>query len=353
MTMALRLRSSRSTRERGEPSLFAEKEQFPANMQSGPEFSDRDFDSVPVPMAVAVWPIAVEVVDGEYMRHLTALLPDGSSEDLFVPLFSRRLHADSETTVPGLYLSDAHLSSCLWKSEQQWKVIKLGAIEAAKDEFSCEEVGITFGDRNPLCKWRDGDMTYFVDSSTLLEHVVSVDEPLFRLLLSPFRDCWVQANWTSDRVVLCFFHPDGFNLRSNAIRQRGSKRILHADLACMAHWMASSRNRLEIERCAESIRQGGPLHVPNNSTAIMASISGYSRGNSFLVRSLAPLGSTPIWPTPWSEVIVIDRCSGRGYVVKIEGQTSRGEGTLRPPRQSASPLTAEYAEQLISGFDVV
>ena len=206
---------------------------------------------------------------------------------------------------------------------------------------------------NPLLQWTHDRITYVVDSVTVLEAMIADDEPMFRLLLSPFRDIAVQARRVGDEAVI--FCPDATALtpRGEAFRKVHPVRCDSVEDALrIAYWLGATANVAELSLCVESIRRKAPLRLPVASWAISAGLGGYERGSRFIVASIRRIENSASCPSDLVSLTILDQRAGRGRVYPVRPHAIRSDRTLRPLgyRSRVEKLGAEETEVRIKAF---
>lgn len=235
--------------------------------------------------------------------------------------------------------------------QHHWSVIHLNDLIPANDDPFLHSLGASVSLRNPYFKWTNDGTTYFIDTVSLLELVVAQDEPLFRLLMSPFSDEAVQVKAKDDEVVIFYANDTALTSRGCAFRRVGSPNWDSFETAvCIAYWLAARDRRLELSACADSLRTGAAPRIPRVHISIMAGVRGYERDANVLVRSIRPLESTPLWPCEWKVVTVLNRRGSRGRVMTVPPFQRRPEGTVRQGRASVQKLGAAEVSAMIRLF---
>lgn len=250
---------------------------------------------------VACWPDKVEVVGGHYAKRVTTVAQSGSSSSLRVPLFNRHRLSVAEPLIPSLYLSDAYKASHTVIDAHRWSVFRLAELRPAADDLFLQSLHMPISAWNPYWKWSCDGTTFYIDSASVLELVVAHDEPIFRLLMSPFRDLAVQVKQNADEAAIYYVNDNALTPRGGSFRRLGAPNWRSLDDAtCIAFWLLSEPRRRELSLCANSIRVGGKLHIPRVEIAVMTSVHGYGQGSNLLVRSIQAIESTPPWPYSWT-----------------------------------------------------
>lgn len=301
---------------------------------------------------VACWPDKVEVVGGHYAKRVTTVAQSGSSSSLWVPLFNRHRLSVAEPLIPSLYFSQAYKASHTVIDAHRWSVFSLAELRPAADDLFLQSLGMPISAWNPYWKWSCDGTTFFIDTASVLELVVAQDEPIFRLLMSPFRDMAVQVKQNAEEAAVCYVNDNALTPRGGSFRKVGAPnwRSLE-DATCIAFWLLSEPRRAELSLCADSIRVGGTLKIPRADISVMASVHGYERGSNLLVKSIQAIESTPTWPCSWSTVTVLNKRLHAGRVASVPPLQRRLEGTFRQGRASVRHLDLVETKRKLQEFE--
>jgi hypothetical protein len=336
------------------PSSF---DQLSARDFSHADFADKDghaahstahASGLPLmPDEIASWPDGVDVIADRYAKRIKTASRSGLHGTVWTPLFNRRRFLATEPLIPSTYLSAENIATHGMTEQHRWSVIHLHELIAANHDPFLHSLGVPVSSRNPYLKWKNDGTTYFIDTVSLLELVVAQDEPLFRLLMSPFRDGAVQIKTRGEEVVI-------FCVNDNALTTRGrshSKPVWDFEtVACIAYWLCASDRRLELSECADSLRRGAAPHIPRVQSSVMADVHGYERDSNLLVRSIQPLESTPLWPCEWKVITVLNRRENGGRVMTVPPFHRRPEGTVQQGRASFQNLGSAEVSAMIRLF---
>ena len=300
---------------------------------------------------IACWPDGVDVLSDRYAKRTKTTFRSGLHGMVWTPLFNRPRLFAAEPLIPSTYLSGANVAAHGMTEQHRWSVIHLNDLTPADDDPFLHSLGAPVSVRNPYLKWTNDGTTYFVDTVSLLELVVAQDEPLFRLLMSPFRDEAVQVKTKGDEIVIFCANDTALTSRGGAFRRVGSPNWDSFETAaCIAYWLVAPDRRLELSACADSLRSGAAPHSPRVHSSIMAGVRGYERDSNLLVRSIQPLESTPLWPCEWKVMTVLNRRGNRGRVMTVPPFQRRPEGTVRQGRASVQKLGAAEVSAMIRRF---
>lgn len=301
---------------------------------------------------IACWPDKVEVVGGHYAKRVTAVAQSGSFSSLWVPLFNRRRLSVAEPLIPSLYLSEVYKASHAVMDAHRWAVFQLAELRPAADDLFLQSLGMPISAWNPYWKWSCDGTTFFIDTASVLELVVAQDEPIFRLLMSPFRDMAVQVKQSAEEAAICYVNDNALTPRGGSFRRVGAPnwRSLE-DATCIAFWLLSEPRRAELSKCADSIRVGGALRIPRAEISVMASVHGYERGSNLLVRSIQAIESTPPWPCTWTTVAILNKRQDEGRVASVPPLQRRPEGTFRQGRASVRQLDLAETKRKLQEFE--
>jgi hypothetical protein len=297
---------------------------------------------------IACWPDGVDVISDRYAKRIMTASRSGLRGTVWTPLFNRRRFLATEPLIPSTYFSCEHMATHCMTEQHRWSVIHLNDLISADHDPFLHSLGVPVSARNPYLKWRNDGTTYFIDTVSLLELVVAQDEPLFRLLMSPFKDGTVQVKTSGEEVVILCTNDTAFTSRGGANRK--SIWDSFETVACIAYWLAASDRRLELLECADSLRRGAAPHIPCVQSSIMAGVRGYERDSNFLVRSIQPLESTPLWPCEWKVMTILNRRENRGRVMTVPPFQRRPEGTVRQGCASFQKLGSAEVSSMIRLF---
>jgi hypothetical protein len=301
---------------------------------------------------IACWPDKVEVVGGHYAKRVTTVAQSGSFSSLRVPLFNRRRLSVAEPLIPSLYLSEVYKASHALADAHRWSVFQLAELIPAVNDKFLQSLDMPMSAQNPYWTWSCDGTTFFIDTASVLELVVAQDEPIFRLLMSPFRDMAVQAKQSAEEAAICYVNDNALTPRGGSFRKVGAPnwRSLE-DATCIAFWLLSEPRRAELSLCANSIRMGGTLRIPRADISVMASVHGYERGSNLLVKSVQAIESTPTWPCSWSTVTVLNKRLHAGRVASVPPLLRRPEGTFRQGRASVRQLDLVETKRKLQEFE--
>lgn len=301
---------------------------------------------------IACWPDKVEVVGGHYAKRVTTVAQSASSSSLWVPLFNRRRLSVAEPLIPSLYLSEVYKASHAVADAHRWSVFQLAELSPAVDDEFLQSLGMPMSPQNPYWKWSCDGATFFIDTASVLELVVAQDEPIFRLLMSPFRDMAVQVKQSAEEAAIYYLNDNALTQRGGSFRRVGAPNWRSLDDArCIAFWLLSEPRRRELSLCADSIRLGGKLHIPRVEISVMTSVHGYERGSNLLVRSIQPIESTPLWPISWTTLTILTKREGKGRVARIPPLQRRPEGTFRQGKAAVRQLDCIETKRIAHAFE--
>jgi hypothetical protein len=302
---------------------------------------------------VATWPIAIEAAGDRYAKRVRTLDDDGQQGTMLLPMFNRLDFLESNALIPSLYMSPGKAASHDLRASHRWSILDFAKLCPADDDPLFAELGLRQSASNPLLQWTHDRITYVVDSVAVLEAMIANDEPMFRLLLSPFRDIAVQVRRVGDEAAIYF--PDAM-----ALRPRGEAfRKVHPtrydsieDALCLAYWLGSTTNVADLSFCVESIRRKAPLRLPLAPWAISVGLRGYERGSKVLVASIRRIENSASCPSDLVSLTVLDQRAGRGRVYPLRPHALRPDGTLRRLTYSSpvEKLGAEETEVRVRAF---
>lgn len=302
---------------------------------------------------LATWPIAIETAGDRYAKRVRTLDDEGRYGTMLLPIFNRLDFVESNALIPSLYLSPGKAASHDLRESHRWSILDFAKLCPADDDPLFAELGLGQSASNPLLRWTHDRITYVVDSVTVLEAMIADDEPMFRLLLSPFRDIAVQARRVGDEAVI--YCPDATALtpRGEAFRKVHPMRCDSVEDALrLAYWLGATANVAELSFCVESIQRKAPLRLPVASWAISAGLRGYERGSKFLVASIRRIENSASCPSDLVSLTVLDQRAGRGRVYPVRPHAIRPDRTLRllRYRSGVEKLGAEETEVRIKAF---
>jgi hypothetical protein len=298
---------------------------------------------------VACWREGIDVISGHYATRIRAIATTGSSSTLWTPLFNRKLLSSAETLISALYFSDTYVSDNCLSVGQHWAVFRVSDLQPAINHPFLQSLGTPLSARNPYWMWIDHGTRFFIDTISILELIIAQDEPLFRLLMSPFRDLAAQAaRFGEHEAVICYLDKSALAQRGERFRAITPPRWRSVDIAtCIVHWLLSDSRRRELQSCAESVRTGTSLYVPRTDVAVMTSVNGYEHGSNMLVRTIRPLESTPLWPCSWKSVAIVDKPEVMGQAAVFSPIQRRTEGTFRQGPATVRKLDRTEVERVL------
>jgi hypothetical protein len=231
------------------------------------------------------WPASIEIVEGRYAKRLITNR-FGNQNHYLVPLFYRRgLNPSSEllctNTIPTDLLNQHAMRPALFELD-----LEVSEIHVVKNSDLLDQLSLIPRSRNQIYSWKSGQTTFLADATTLIEALIASDEPLFRLLLSPFRGAVVEIRTLPGQLVIFLRTLDCAMPRRFKSPPSDLQQKLRAAGKCLLHWLTSSEHSTQLSLCAASILAQQPLHVPTFQARVSAEIVGYRLGNEVLVRQL-------------------------------------------------------------------
>lgn len=300
---------------------------------------------------IAFWPDGVDVFHDRYAKRVVTISKSKRTSILWVPLFNRPGLLAYHALSPAIYLSDASVSAHGLRQGHRSSLLDLNGLVVASNDPFLRAIGVPVSDRNPYLKWKRKGTTFYIDTVSMLELVVARDEPLFRLLLSPFRDAGVRVHATGNLLSILWADDRVLASRGGDSRSIGLSKCYSFEMAtCIAYWLGSPDGRSELSLCADSLRRGTTPHLPRIENSIMASVHGYERGKNFLVNAIQPLALTPQWPCNWGAITVLNRREGKGRVMAVPKAWRQKNGTLWRRAAKFRNLDSIEAEGMIRSF---
>jgi len=277
-----------------------------------------------VPLAadeIAFWPTNLTIRDGAYVKELTVESLDGRQSRLILPLFNRQGLRTSAALTPNVYRASAARSRSSVRVAFRAE-IDLGQLTRVQE-----------GDRARVPMYecdtgkRIGKHRLRIDAITLLEALIAKDEPMFRLLLSPFRELNVMHRRIDGMACVAVLDAAAFEPRTGTTLPSTTFSLV----SCLAYWFGEPGRLSELATCARSILGTGPLHVPKCAGVTPVNVSGYQVDGLVQIQRIAPAQLAGFWPISPRCLVMIDlqKEAGRRFDVLSRKAAS--------PRARAAP----------------
>lgn len=294
-----------------------------------------------VPLAadeIAFWPTDLRIQEGLYVKELTTLNLDGRQTRMLLPLFNRHGLRTSERLTPNIYRAPVARSV---RSKQVTfnATIDLGELTLVQSETLSSSVPSDpfVSTRVPLYQCsprrRAESRRLRFEAITLLEALIAKDEPVFRLLLSPFRELHVMHRCSDEVSCIGLFDSSAFASRA-AISTVSTTSFSLA--TCLAHWLGEPGMLSELSACAQSILGVGPLYVPKRAVTTLVKISGFELGGVVQVQRMTPYRAGGFWPIARRQLAIIDvvKKTGRRFDIVWNEKAGPMLGRLAPGTSS-------------------
>lgn len=231
------------------------------------------------------WPTSIEVVNGRYAKRLiTSGVPEGS--EFLVPLFYRRSLSPSSPLYCTTNLPDKLVSSLGLKIENYEISLNVSAIQPLLQSDLIDRIGLIPQSTNGIYSHSFTPYNFLVDSATLIETLIAPDEPLLRLLLSPFRSSTVRVKNSDERITVALKDLYSIAPRPPSQMNINNARNIFSAAQCLASWLTSPERMMQLAMTADSIIDKRSLHVPTYRAQAKACIEGYRLGHEVLVRRI-------------------------------------------------------------------
>jgi hypothetical protein len=264
-----------------------------------------------IPLAadeIAFWPTDLRVQEGLYVKELTTLNLDGRQTRMLLPLFNRHGLRTSARLTPNIFRARVARSARPRQVEFN-ATIDLGELTLVQPEALSSSVPsdpsastrVPHYECSPRRRAERRRLRF--DAVTLLEALIAKDEPVFRLLLSPFRELHVMHRCSDEVSCVGLVDPSAF--ASRAVISRVSTTSFSL-ATCLAHWLGEPGMLSELSACARSILGVGPLYVPRCAVTALVNISGFEIGGVVHVQRITPFRAGAFWPTARRQLAIID-----------------------------------------------
>jgi hypothetical protein len=292
---------------------------------------------VPAAKDIAVWPSDLKVLEGDYVKELTIQHAAGRHGRVLLPLFNRRQPHGPDALTPNIYGTlgarpgTAHqVTTSAMIDLSKLTLVGQGPRPSASPPGPEVSARVPLYECGMLYRRMDRRRLRF-DAVTLLEHLIAIQESLFRLLLSPFRELNVMHRRVGEASCLALF-----GAAATARRGRGStsRTTTFSVATCLSHWLNEPGRLSELNACARSILGTGALYVPRYEVTTRVIISGIQVGDVIRVQKMTPLRAGSFWPvTRWPLVVIdVTRVSGQLF----SGASQEKAGTNAAPGQGES-----------------
>jgi hypothetical protein len=168
------------------------------------------------------------------------------------------------------------------------------------------------------------------DAVTLLEALIATDEPMFRLLLSPFRELNVMQRQVNGVACVAVTDASAFEPRDGLSK---ASTTTFSVASCLAYWFGEVGMLSELAACARSILGAGPLYVPKGGGITPVKIRGYQLDGFVQVQRMTPARASSFWPLTSRHLVIIDiqKETGRRFdALSRETTASRRARTVPP-----------------------
>jgi len=266
--------------------------------------------------AVTCWPLGIEVVGDRYAKRMRLVDDGGNAASVLLPLYDREYLLPHRPLNQSLSVSSRRSATHGLESVRLDVVLDPKTLVPIETDPLLEELQMCAAEGERFYAWAAGGTTYFLDSVTLLEARVARDEPMFRLLLSPFREMAAQVRLDSGGSRILLSNVAAFRPRRKTSHWRLAR--YQAEFAlCLTHWLACPQNLSQLEDCADSIRRKRSLHIPAFRRPLRAWISGYQRGAKCLVSGIHFRHEMFLWPCNTRHFTVLDQRAGTGESIEL------------------------------------
>ncbi len=265
---------------------------------------------------VTAWPLGIEVVGDRYAKRMRIVADGENAVSVLLPLYDRAYLLPHQPLNQSLSVSSRRLASHGLDEVSLDVVLDPKALVAIEADPLLDELKLCVTEGRHFYAWTAKGTTYFVDSVTLLEARVARDEPMFRLLLSPFREVAAQVRFDSDGSKILLPNVAAFRPRRKTSHWRLDRYRTEFAL-CLTHWLAYPTNLSQLEKCADSIRRKGSLHIPTFRRPLQAWISGYQRGAKCVVSRIHFPHEMFLWRCNTRHFTLLNQRAGTGERIEL------------------------------------
>jgi hypothetical protein len=168
--------------------------------------------------------------------------------------------------------------------------------------------------QNPLYRFAVAGTLYLVDSVSLVQRFVALQEKLFTALMSPFRGLIIRTHRVHGVVSLVVntksFYTTAFPLTI----------LSDSAASCIAYWTSRKCRLDEIAKCGASILRGDQLAVPRLDCPLLVRVRGMTDGGVTYVQSLMPASHSHgmrdvLWHDGWTSIKLVEARKGVGQEI--------------------------------------
>ena len=296
---------------------------------------------------IAFWPTDLKVLDGLYVKELTTLNLDGRQNRMLLPLFNRHGLRRSERLTPNTYRAAGGRSGppkpvtfSATIDLGELTPVQPGTLSSSAPSDPSASARVPVYECSPRRRAASRQLRF--DAVTLLETLIAKDEPIFRLLLSPFRELHVMHRQTDE--VSCVGLFGAAALASRAATSNVSTTSFSL-ASCLAHWLGEPAKLSELNACARSILGVGPLYVPKCAVTALVNISGFQLGGVVWVQRMTPFRAGGLWPMARRQLVILEVSKNTGRRFDLVWDEKEGAMVGRLPAGASYKLLDEREYQ--------